>query len=352
MTPRSILALLWCVAASAAACEAEELAPARPPVCEPSSELENERSLKQGWYKLYVGQLDGARESFERVLKLDGGDHPQARNGLRQVAEALSGARPLRDKRPRGGVVLLAGRPLRVDVPVNTERYRFEEEDARRKAAKALDVALPGPEPEWFRPRTDAEEHPIADDDPDAAAARIDLIVLHDTHTQTARESFVRMVAKGPSTHLTIDYDGTVLQNLDLALEANHTGTVAIDRRSIAIDLVNPLSDSSPPLPPGVTADRREMSPVTRVQDADVMNWGYTAAQMKSLVALVRGLARALPRLSASLPVGRDGVTPRAALPPEEARAVTGVVGHLHLTRRAADPGAGFDWAAFGSALE
>jgi len=58
-------------------------------------------------------------------------------------------------------------------------------------------------------------------------------------------EGFVFLGTTSGSTHFYVDWDGTIFQTLDLAWEANHVEMTPIDRRSISIDLVNPVDITS-----------------------------------------------------------------------------------------------------------
>ncbi len=332
------------------ACEPEEVT-AGPPRCEPAEELLIERHLKEGFRALADGDAERASAAFEQVVALDA-DHPEARAGLRAAAEggptrreassALTGA----DARAQRGRILVAGERIEVPVAVNTERYRFEEERARREVARSLGQEVPLTGDTWFRERTLADGAVVPVGDPEAVVGAIDLIVLHDTRTLTARESFVGLSLGGGSTHFTIDYDGTVYQNLDLAWEANHTKVTETDRRSVSIDLVNPVDLASPPLPGDAPSGlERPLSEFTVVQETERQSWGYTPEQLRSLSALLRGLTRALPQVPPKLPRDADGQVPRRALVGQARAALTGVVGHLHLSRIADDPGAGFPWS-------
>ncbi len=350
MTGPALSIRVLAVAALVAGCS-EAPAPMGPPRCEPPEELVLERALKQGFRAVAEGQPDAARQAFEEVLAHEP-NHPEAHAGLR----AIRTGRPLRpdaeDSRTAraSGRILLAGEALAVAVDVNTERYRIEEMRLQRQLAK--EEALPGadrPVPSYYRERNSPEDLPIDPTDAEAIKARVDLLVLHSSHTQTARHSFLQLGATGGSTHFTIDYDGVVFQNLDLAWEASHSGDAAADARSVSIDLVNPVTLTERPLPEGVDYDSfaRPLSSFVYIHGEELQEWGYTDAQLSSLYKLVRELVRILPQLPPALPGGGD--VPLTVLPARDA--FKGVVGHLHLHPRATDPGPGFDWSALRSEL-
>ena len=326
-------------------CEEAEV-PVGPPRCEPAEELTLERKLKEGFRALLEEQPDAARAAFQAVMRLAPA-HPEAALGLRWVG---GGIRPQKaaPPPPPPGVILRANEAIPVDFPVEHTRYRFEEFRKLRQLGRARDL--------------DSEKVPLHDyfkdrPGPPGAPGEVDLVVLHDTHTLTAREAFVAFLVSGASSHFAIDWDGTVYQLLDLAVEANHSQRVDIDARSIAIDLVNPVElGSGPGLPPEATgaagantpggpAPERPVSDFVRLQRGDeVQQWGYTAAQLASLTRLLKALAKACPALPLELPKADGGGIPRAAWP--EASTFRGILGHLHLAPRSFDPGAGFDWEA------
>lgn len=168
--------------------------------------------------------------------------------------------------------------------------------------------------------------------------------------TWTAREAFLNLAHTGGSTHFLVDFDGTVYQTLDLALEANHSGVDEIDARSVAVDVVNPVELDRPRYAPEVGPDPfdRPLSEFETVQGKEMQRWGYTPAQMDSLGHLARELERLLPSLPPELP-GRGNV-PRHVLP-DRGKSFRGFLGHLHVSERAEDPGPGFDWSRLGTAL-
>lgn len=338
------------LAASAvlAACDGP-VTPTSPPRCEPNEELDLERTLKEGFRALAEGEPSRADGIFEQVLAEEPG-HPEARYGARLATRGDAVIRP-KKKAPdvaKGGVVI-GGELVPVDVAVNTERWRFEERKRLHEVARERHIDHDErPLPKWFGVRHRADGSEV---DPTSRAAvvdALDLVVLHDSHTETARESFVVLGETGGSTHFLIDWDGQIYQTLDLALEANHVNITEIDRRSVSIDLVNPVDLESPPLPPEAKGSdaRRPLSEFVVVQGEEIQRWGYTEAQMTSLEGLLTALLGVLPRVPPRVPTedGLSGqaVVPRHFLGPDAAP--SGIVGHLHLFPRAADPGPGFDW--------
>ena len=332
--------------AACAACEDPDV-PVGPPRCEPEREHELDRRLKLAFKAILLGETDRARQELAAVLAEDP-THPEARLGMRlaegrKTIDNSGGAEPgPAASAPPARSVELAGARLEIGVEVDAHRWRFEELREFAPLRRARDGV--GAVYTYFGPRAGAGS------DGDAIRAAVDLIVLHDTHTRTAREAVVELEGSGGSTHFIIDWDGAVFQTLDLAWEANHSKVEAIDARSISIDLVNPVELGDKPGLPDPAEERGEHRPLSdfvRIQSEEVQQWGYTEAQMKSLEALVRGLGKHLPRVPMQVPGA--ATVPRAAL--DDTEHVRGVVGHLHVSRRALDPGAGFPWEAFGKAL-
>lgn len=319
-----------------------------PPRCEPARELDHERNLKTGFRALFEGDLERARASFAAVEAEEPG-HPEAALGLRLVAAHRANDTKFVGKTrvlvPPSGAghstgarreVLIAGQRHEVPVDIVTDALRFE----GLAELAALEKA-PGKARETFAPRTRAG----AAVDPDKAEdvrAQVELIVLHDTMTQTRAERIAALIEAGASVHFIIDWDGRVYQTLDLAYAARHTLDPAVDGRSIGIELVNPVSpDTSGALPNG---SERSLSEKLSVQGKDVTHWGYTEDQLVSLERLVDGLLTIFPQVARRVPSGPAGVVPRAIISGPDTDTNSGVVGHLHLSKDASDPGAAFPW--------
>lgn len=350
--------------ASLGACEEPEV-PVGPPRCEPEHEHEVDRRLKLGFKALAMGavalspaaaaaEIERARELFQAVLSEEP-SHPEAQLGMRllqgrqAIEPAVPDAKPVPSDgkaEPHDGMIQVAGKWLPLGIPIDAERWRFEELRALAPLRKARDGA--GAVFNYYRERK-PDGVLVAASDSDALIQAVDLIVLHDTHTRTAREAIVELEGGGGSTHFIVDWDGTIYQVLDLVWEANHTQLSGIDGRSISIDLVNPVELGNKPGLPDEAEDagqHRPLSDFVRIQAEEVQQWGYTEAQMTSLESLVRALGKVLPRVPLRVPVEP---IPRGVLEsPDEAR---GVIGHLHVSRRAQDPGAGFPWEAFDRAI-
>lgn len=339
-------------AAMVMACDDEEVA-LGPPRCEPQEELELERFLKEGYRALVEGRIEEAKIRFNAVL-VEQPTHPEAQLGMR-LAKGGKGIAPSQRTdagKEAQGSVLVAGELVGIGLPIERVRYRFEDVSARRKYAFAQGIDERRlPLEDWYSARIGRDGKPVDGTSRGEIEKAVDLIVLHDTRTLDAREAMAQMEATGASTHFLVDWNGTVYQTLDLAFEANHAHQDAIDHRSVAIDIVNPVALESGPLPESAKAGigERPLSEFVEVQGQETQAWGYTSAQWKSLVALVRALGEVLPAVAMQVPKGAGGKTPRAFTP--GLRDFVGVLGHLHLSPKAVDPGPGFDWEALGRGL-
>lgn len=308
------------------ACDEEPELQLGPPRCEPARELEHERALKVGFRAILEGDLDKAKASFQQVENEEPG-HPEAALGLRLSGKRLvvppskpSGAQGARRE------VVIAGQPFDMPVDVVTERYRFEDLAALKRVRTGGDVAL-------YQARSRSGQAVDAHD-ADAVRAAVELVVLYDTKTTTLVERVVALEGQGGATHFIVDWDGTIYQTLDLAWTPNGG-----DGRAITVELVNPVSlETSPVLPDGST---RTKSPLVRLNGREQQHWGYTEAQLVSLERLVQGLLGLFPQVQRRVPTDAIGGVPRGVIGPD---AFSGIAGHLHISRGAADPGAAFPW--------
>lgn len=316
----------------------EEQAPLGPPRCEPLGELRVERALKQGFRALSARQSDNAQKAFQKALET-APRHPEALQGLRE-AEQLERHGGQQHTRM---VAIVAERPYAIPASVNTERMRYEETVVRRKLRRRQHGADGPPRPVPFTHRR--SQDPKTTKTPPTAFVRdtLDLIVLHDTYTSDARTFFVESGEEGTSAHFLIDYEGTIYQTLDLVYAAKHVSNKEIERRSLAVVMVNPVDQDRPPLPDGISEPKRQLSnPVSR-HGKSVRQWGYTRPQMRSLRQLVNGLIHLFPKLPAHLPRATDGKI-LVGLIPESDLPFKGVAGHAHFSKRATDPTVGLDW--------
>jgi len=186
----------------------------------------------------------------------------------------------------------------------------------------------------------------------------VDLIVLHSTMTYKAQTTINALVARGLSTHLIVDWDGTVYQLADLGMAAFHAGIV--NKRSIGIDLVNPSVNEAqkdakrtydPKRESRLVAEGHKRSTVTgKIQGRDIRTTGYTKAQVNSTYALVAALVRIFPNVPPSVPRGPDKKVLTVAV--KDPAKVKGVVAHWHTSERRWDPGPGLDFDALEKAIK
>jgi N-acetyl-anhydromuramyl-L-alanine amidase AmpD len=329
------------------ACEPSDL-PTGPPRCEPEEALDICRELKDGYRALYRAERDEGRARFEAALRLSP-DHPEARLILSELGQKGSAGSPAAEVCRRGRFVL-ATAEICVDATVNPERHRFEEVEAQDAARVRLGLGKQEPARSYYEARKLPDGTLVAPKDARAVEQAVDLVVIHDTHTLTARDGFLTLVHKGASSHFMIDHDGVIYQLLDLGYAAAHTRVPEIDPRSIAIDLVNPVSLEAAPLPEGAAGERRSSDEIL-IQGTPYQHWGYTEAQTRSLIVLVRALVKTFPRLTPQVPRLEDGSIPLEVLGAKLA-GTRGIVGFLHISARSPEPGAGFDWESFARALE
>ena len=328
-----------------AGCESSK-GPTGPPSCEPDHELVIERALKIGYRELHRRSLDSARQAFNKALAL-APDHPEARAGVSAVAQTRT--KQIRTPDRRAGSIEISGDKVWLDLAINGQQFRYEEERKRREAARRIAVDPDSsPLPRWYGHRTTDGGVRIAHTARDKVTRALRLVVLHDSMSTTAREAFVKHVARGTSAHFTVDYDGTVFQNLDLAHQASREEPLNVDRKSIVIELVNPVDLTEAPLPEGASEGLvRPRSAVREIQGEQLRHWGYTDPQRQSLGKLVVALTRVLPHIDPSVPRDAAGRVPMQFLGAN----AKGIVGHLHVSPAAHDPGAGLDWETLSDQL-
>ncbi|MCA9543205.1 MAG: N-acetylmuramoyl-L-alanine amidase [Myxococcales bacterium] len=159
-------------------------------------------------------------------------------------------------------------------------------------------------------------------------------VILHLDGMPTAAGCFSVLYQRGLSTHLIIDWDGTVYQTLALSDTAWHAHPN--NELSIGIDLNNPVRPNR--LPNDQTP--REIFR-GRINGGTRISLGYTDAQYEALIAVLRGLDEMFPGFKPNAPVGADGRIVRNKLLDTQFK---GIVGHYHVSANKWDPGPGFDW--------
>lgn len=163
--------------------------------------------------------------------------------------------------------------------------------------------------------------------------------VLHHDGMSTSQGCFNVLKSRSLSTHLMINWDGTVFQPLDLAHTAYHAAG-GVNGTSVGIDLCNPIR-----------LDRlhRDESALSRggifsgtINGGSPKSLGYHDAQYRSLIAVLRGLKEIFPKFQLQAPIDETGRVARSKLKSPEAFA--GIIGHWHVLASKWDPGPGFDW--------
>jgi len=177
-------------------------------------------------------------------------------------------------------------------------------------------------------------------------------IILHHDAALSARSCYRILAKRGLSTHFVIDNDGTIYQFLDPGLrQAWASGSVhgkrrdehrlmpnetSFNRGSVAIDFSNACElrwakRYKPPRPV-----------LTQHMHRGRVKWlGLYPGQVAACVALCRLLCDEFD-IQRAVPLADDGSALLQVLDPVP----SGIVGHLHLTRRKYDP-FGLDWPAF-----
>ena len=183
----------------------------------------------------------------------------------------------------------------------------------------------------------------------------VHMVVLHTDQCYESAQCFAVLKARQLSTHLMIDYDGTVYQATDIMDQAIHA--VGVNKQSVGIDLNNVLpnlardpvkrsyADILGPKYAHQVADpqyKRQLSEATIIQGGRVQSYGYTDAQYRSLAAIIEVLSTLLPRIKKQHPMDAAGrVIPQVV---EGGTAFEGIIAHWHTEVNRWDPGPGFDW--------
>jgi N-acetyl-anhydromuramyl-L-alanine amidase AmpD len=171
---------------------------------------------------------------------------------------------------------------------------------------------------------------------------------VHTAGTESVAFAFQVLVHRSLSTHLLIDWDGTIYQAADVGALAYHAGRM--NDSSVGVDLVSPHAQLSPSfdrpfesVAPLLAAHGHTRAVVEGSINGDrVRTFGPTEAQQTSLRALCAALAKALPRLEAAVPRDDKGRVVMRQVPDPER--FSGVMAHWHVSDERWDPGPGIDW--------
>lgn len=213
------------------------------------------------------------------------------------------------------------GQPvLHWDSPGGYSFYRARDQDAAGKGRK------------FYRDVNQFAE--ATGSDPRKSA--IQQVVLHLDGAKTSAQCFAFLKSRGCSTHIMIDWDGTVYQPLAIKNVAWHAP--AVNQISVGIDLCNPVKPGKV-IHAGELQDRGIKQGV--INGGRVKALGYTEAQYESLIAVLEGLFTMFPTIKRQVPVDANGRILRNKLAVPDFK---GVVGHYHVQANRWDPGPGFDW--------
>ena len=164
--------------------------------------------------------------------------------------------------------------------------------------------------------------------------SKVRLLVLHHDATLSSRSCIKVLNRRNLSTHLLIDNDGTLFQMIDLAHSSWHGGKV--NPYSIGLDLSNAASVRY--------ASRYRDRGIFKaeVNGREIVALGYADPQYRTLIKVIRALARYFPRVRPLPPLDAEGqiITRQIG----DVDTFEGVLGHFHLSAHKWDPGPGFDW--------
>ena len=220
-----------------------------------------------------------------------------------------------------------------------------------------------------FGSRTGSLQHP-----PDIRQLQelVDQFVLHYDAVGWSRRCFQVLEERGLSVHFLLDLDGTIYQTMDLREEAWHA--TKSNRRSVGVEIAN--IGAYPPGQQGVLQewyvhDRRggvcirfpkkwgkvtfhhqgyvprpaRTTPVSgRIHGHLLIQYDYTEAQYRSLIALTAALCRVFPLLRCDYPKDRFGRLVTTTLSEVQWRRYRGLLGHYHIQQNKVDPGPALQW--------
>lgn len=193
----------------------------------------------------------------------------------------------------------------------------------------------------------------------DELKEKVSLVVFHSDVTYTAQKCFGVLVSRGFSTHLMLDYDGTLYQGVDLRDCSWHGG--ATNPISIGCDLNNRLDESNDSQnyvkgwPSSLDDVKTEMAdPIysrgrqvsARINGTKKTAFGHTEGQYQTMITLLKFLRDELGLKN------KEGKT----MPPldekgnivdrelEDYLNFKGWIGHYHCKAGKWDPGPGMDW--------
>lgn len=182
-------------------------------------------------------------------------------------------------------------------------------------------------------------------------------VVLHTDVAADAAAGVANDKRAGVSHHFAIDWDGTIHQLLDVAIEARHAGDADGDSVGIVLNNLLPnlerepdaswLPAKHPRLPEMSTPEAaRRVSDRMAINGVRVQSYGYTDAQYRSLGTLLRTLGRVFPAIGKGAPRDARGEVIGQVI--VDVPAPEGVLAHWHVAADRWDPGPGLDWNRLG----
>lgn len=261
------------------------------------------------------------------------------------------------------GYLMIDGK--KVTVPFHVVHGLFNFDAAYRAAARhAAELAkapkakdpeykeLMGLAPRWYG--TVNATYPYVRKRKGHPTRAVRAIMLHSTVTYRVDEVIRALVNRHLSTHLLVDWDGTVYQLADLGLRAAHAGEM--NEHTIGLDLVTPLHKKGSARKYDEERDQLMRShglerpyKKARIQAVTLEAQGYTKPQLRALYALTRALVRFFPNVPASIPRNKKGKPIMHAV--EKPEGLSGVIAHWHASHNRWDPGPGIDWNALERAI-
>jgi N-acetyl-anhydromuramyl-L-alanine amidase AmpD len=201
----------------------------------------------------------------------------------------------------------------------------------------------------------------------------VDQFVIHYDASGTSRQCFrVLHDMRGLSVHFLLDLDGTIYQTLDLKERAWHA--TSSNSRSVGIEIANigayGLDDANPfdqwyakdadgqarltipetygdgglRLTNMLLRPARPQPVMGTIQERELIQYDFTAAQYQALIRLTASLCRVLPEIKCDFPKDAAGKLITEKLPEEDLKNYRGVLGHFHIQKDKVDPGPAFQW--------
>jgi len=288
--------------------------------------------LEVGTYRLSIDRKGTGHEPYRIGLEVEPGQ-----TTLVEVPDVTNASLP---------TILVGGQPYPLAPDMKVVHYEAKDAMSFYAAQKALGdrdrVLMKRPLPSGKHAETLAQ-----------AVSVTRMVVLHADVMPDTEATFGLLVKRGLSTHFAIEWDGTIYQMLDPREAA--FAAAEVNPYSIQIDLNNLLPNLVDQPRAGAYPRRhrrrkemrqpefaRPRSPRVMINNRDVQSYGYTEAQYRSLVQILRVLTGVFDGIAPRVPLNRGGQVPLDFF--DEAETFGGIVAHWHLTPRRWDPGPGFDW--------